>query len=96
MPVDTGRLKNSIGIRIMPVIRLRRVGTKVSYAAGRVRTGHMPPAGALDGWSATKGEHPNAVAERISIRGHEEAPYANQHRRNGYRDSHCAGATAGV
>lgn len=76
VPVDTGRLKNSIGIE-SPVIRLRRVGTKVSYGPPvEFGTGpHMPPAGALDGWARRKGLDPNAVAERISIRGTKKHPY---------------------
>lgn len=69
-PVDTGRLRNSIGTK-KPSIRSREVGPSVNYGK-HVEFGtrpHFPPTSALQGWAAKRGISAFQVARAISRRG---------------------------
>jgi len=75
-PIDTGRLRNSIGIE-SPNASTRRVGPSVEYGPS-IEFGtrpHMPPVSELVGWSRKRGLDPYAVAERISIAGTKAQPF---------------------
>ena len=75
-PVDTGRLRNSIGTE-SPNNRLRRVGPSVDYGE-YVETGtrpHYPPLGALDGWARKRGMTAYQVQRSIGRKGTAAQPY---------------------
>ncbi len=75
-PVDTGRLRGSIGVE-SPSDRQRVIGANTDYAE-YVETGtrpHFPPPSALAGWAARHGMEPYAVARAISISGTKAQPY---------------------
>ncbi len=75
-PVDTGRLRNSIGTEA-PNTRTRSIGPNVEYAE-YVEFGtrpHMPPVGALAGWAKRHGLNEEAVARGIAARGTKAQPY---------------------
>lgn len=75
-PVDTGRLRNSIGTET-PNDRVRSIGPSVDY--GRyVEEGtspHYPPLDALWGWSKRHGMDPWALQQSIGMWGTEAQPY---------------------
>ena len=75
-PVDTGRLRNSIGTET-PSDRVRSIGPSVDY--GRyVEEGtdpHYPPLDALWGWSKRHGMDPWALQQSIGMWGTEAQPY---------------------
>lgn len=78
-PVDTGRLRNSIGVE-EPSDRQRIIGANTDYAE-YVETGtrpHFPPPAALEGWAARHGFGPGGgfmVARAISRSGTKAQPY---------------------
>lgn len=80
--VDTGRLRNSIGVE-SPTLRMRRVGPNAIGPGGRnygadVEFGtkpHWPPPGALAGWAKRKGLDEGAIRHKISIAGTRAQPY---------------------
>lgn len=76
-PVDTGRLRGSIGIE-SPGNRQRIIGANTEYAE-YVETGtrpHFPPPSALAGWvSRHGGGDPYALALHISKVGTQAHPY---------------------
>jgi hypothetical protein len=75
-PIDTGRLRNSIGIE-SPNASTRRIGPSVEYGPS-IEFGtrpHMPPVSELVGWSRKRGLDPYAVAEGISIAGTKAQPF---------------------
>lgn len=79
VPVDTGRLRNSIAyeIRADGTGVVGKVGTNVAY--GRyVEEGtapHFPPVGAVAGWANRHGIAPFLVARAISRHGTKARPY---------------------
>lgn len=75
-PVDTGRLRNSIGVE-SPTSRSRRVGPSVFYGEW-VETGtrpHWPPVGALDGWARRHGMTDYQARRSIAMSGTKPQPY---------------------
>lgn len=75
-PVDTGRLRNSIGVE-SPTLRSRRIGPNVFYGEW-VETGtrpHWPPPGALATWAARHGMEEYAIRRKIGLFGTEAQPY---------------------
>lgn len=76
-PVDTGRLRNSIGTESLNS-RLRSVGTNLDYAEP-VEFGsrpHYPPLNALWGWAKRKGGlDPFALQQAIGMWGTPAQPY---------------------
>lgn len=75
-PIDSGRLRNSIGIE-SPNTRMRRIGPNVEYGED-VEFGtrpHMPPPGELADWSRKRGLSEYAVSMKISIYGTKAQPY---------------------
>lgn len=78
-PVDTGRLRNSIGVE-SPSNRTREIGANTDYAE-YVETGtrpHFPPPSALEGWAGRHGFGPGGgfmVARAISRSGTKAQPY---------------------
>lgn len=75
-PVDTGRLRNSIGVE-SPTARTRIVGANTAYAE-YVETGtrpHWPPPSALAGWARRHGTDPFLVARAIARAGTKPQPY---------------------
>lgn len=75
-PVDTGRLRGSIGVE-SPSDRQRIIGANTEYAE-YVETGtrpHWPPPGALAGWAARHGMDEGAVRQAIGTRGTTPHPY---------------------
>lgn len=79
-PVDTGRLRNSIGVE-SPTKRSREIGANTDYAE-YVETGtrpHFPPPSALHGWALRNGfSGPRAgflAARAISRSGTKAQPY---------------------
>ena len=73
MPVDTGRLRNSITGEVAPgaMPGWARIGTNLEYAV-YVHEGtraHWPPAGALGGWAGRHGANPYQVAAGIGRHG---------------------------
>ena len=79
VPVDTGRLRNSITYIVdpSPVPTWVQVGTNVKYARfvelGTKR--HFPPPGALGRWAKKHGMNAYALARAISRRGTKAHPY---------------------
>lgn len=74
-PVDTGRLRNSIGIESGP--RERTIGPNVHYGP-YVEFGtrpHWPPVSALSPWAERHGMNPYAVQRAIAARGTKAQPY---------------------
>lgn len=78
-PVDTGRLRNSIGVE-SPSDRMRIIGANTDYAE-YVETGtgaHFPPPAALEGWAKRHGFGDGGgflVARAISRSGTKAQPY---------------------
>lgn len=75
-PVDSGRLRNSIGVE-SPTLRSRRIGPSVDYGEW-VETGtrpHWPPPGALATWAARHGMDEYAVRRKIGLSGTKAQPY---------------------
>lgn len=78
-PVDTGRLRGSIGVE-SPSDRQRIIGANTDYAE-YVETGtrpHFPPPSALEGWAARHGYGPGGgflVARAIARSGTKAQPY---------------------
>lgn len=79
-PVDTGRLRNSIGVE-SPSNRTREIGANTDYAE-YVETGtrpHFPPPSALQGWALRHGfsgaQAGFMVARAISRSGTKPQPY---------------------
>ena len=76
-PVDTGRLRGSIGVE-SPSDRQRVIGGNTDYAE-YVETGtrpHFPPPSALAGWAARHGGgDPRALAFHIAKAGTKAHPY---------------------
>ena len=75
-PVDTGRLRNSIGTE-SPSTRSRTVGPSVKYGEW-VETGtspHYPPLGALQGWAKRHGMSAAALQQSIGTRGTKAQPF---------------------
>lgn len=77
-PVDTGRLRASIGTSIGITNRLQAiVQTNVNYAA-YVHEGtkpHFPPISALEGWASRHGVSARAVAKSIARKGTKAQPF---------------------
>lgn len=79
-PVDTGRLRNSIGIE-EPSNRMRHIGANTEYAefVEKGTSAHFPPPSALQGWALRHGfSGPQAgfmVARAISRSGTKPQPY---------------------
>lgn len=74
-PVDTGRLRGSIGRDVGA--RQAEIGTNVDYAP-YVEKGtrpHFPPVAAVAGWATKRGLEPYAVARGISRRGTKAQPF---------------------
>jgi HK97 gp10 family phage protein len=75
-PVDTGRLRNSIGVE-SPNDRMRRVGPNVHYGE-YVEMGtrpHWAPQGALAGWAGRHGMTDYQARRAIAMRGTRAQPY---------------------
>lgn len=75
-PVDSGRLRNSIGVE-SPTLRSRRIGPSVDYGEW-VETGtrpHWPPPGALANWAARHGMDEYAIRRKIGLYGTKAQPY---------------------
>lgn len=75
-PVDTGRLRNSIGTE-SPTNRMRRVGPNVDYGA-HVEYGtrpHWPPPGVMAKWAKKHGMTEKAARFAISRSGTRKQPY---------------------
>lgn len=75
-PVDTGRLRNSIGVEV-PSMRERRIGPNVDYGEW-VETGtrpHWPPPGALATWARRHGMSEYAVRRKIGLYGTKAQPF---------------------
>ena len=79
-PVDTGRLRGSIGIDA-PSDRMREIGANTDYAeyVEKGTSAHFPPPSALQGWALRHGfSGPQAgflVARAISRSGTKPRPY---------------------
>lgn len=74
--VDTGRMRNSIGVE-KPSDRLRRIGPNVDYAE-HVEFGtsaHYPPLNSLWGWSKRHGVDPWALQQSIGMWGTPAQPF---------------------
>lgn len=75
-PVDTGRLRNSIGTE-SPSTRSRSIGPNVEYGE-YVETGtrpHWAPPGALAGWAARHGMTEYEARRSIAMTGTKAQPY---------------------
>lgn len=79
-PVDTGRLRSSIGVN-SPSDRMREIGANTDYAeyVEKGTSAHFPPPAALEGWALRHGfSGPNAgflAARAISRSGTKPQPY---------------------
>lgn len=78
-PVDTGRLRNSIGID-KPSDRMRHIGANTEYAeyVEKGTGAHFPPPSALQGWALRHGFGADGgfmVARAISRSGTKPQPY---------------------
>ena len=75
-PVDTNRLRGSIGIE-RPSDRMRIIGANTEYAeyVEKGTSPHFPPPSALAGWAGKRGMDPFLVARAISRRGTKPQPY---------------------
>ena len=79
VPVDTGRLRNSIAYEVQPTGDgvVAKVGTGVVYAR-YVEEGtapHFPPVSAVAGWANRHGIEPFLVARAIARHGTKARPY---------------------
>lgn len=75
VPVDTGRLKNSINVRMFGLVGV--IYTNVDYSI-YVEFGtrpHFPPVQALEGWAERHDISPFALALSIARRGTAPQPY---------------------
>ncbi len=74
-PVDTGRLRSSIGVQLLPLKAV--VSPKVDYAI-YIHQGtrpHFPPIRAIQTWAVRHGISPYALALAISRRGTKANPF---------------------
>jgi len=75
VPVDTGRLKNSINVRMFGLVGV--IYTNVDYSI-YVEFGtrpHFPPVQALEGWAGRHGVSAFAIALSIARKGTAPQPY---------------------
>ena len=75
-PVDTGRLRNSIGTE-SPNNRTRSIGPSVKYGefVEKGTRAHYPPLSSLEGWAARHGMSARALQLSIGRKGTKAQPY---------------------
>ena len=74
--VDTGRMRNSIGVE-SPSLRERRIGPNVDYAE-HVEFGtrpHWPPPGAMSGWARRHGMSDYQARRSVAMKGTKAQPF---------------------
>ena len=75
-PVDTGRLRNSIGVE-RSSMRSRRIGPNVAYGE-YVEFGtrpHWPPPGAMSGWARRHGISDYQARRAVAMHGTKAQPF---------------------